>query len=233
MKRRRLIIALVGVAASPCVPAFAQSANDDAPVQRPDVKVGDKWTYLRMDYSTNAPVEAYELQVTFVSDVAILGTATILGTGKVTSAYKGRTTAAPKSGDDTDVSFTRDWNDVGSSDGVVYVGNSGTLKFPLSVGASYRADNEYRRPLLGAFHMKYERTAKVIGWERIAVPAGEFRALRIELSGFGQRLDRPMSGITPARWKVWYAPEVKRMVKFEFQEGEVHRGAELASFSVH
>ena len=163
MKRRQLIAALAGVAASPCVPTFAQSAGDDAPVQRPDVRVGDKWTYLRTDYSTNTPVEAFELQVTFISDSAILATATILGTGKVPSAYEGRTTANPKVGDETDVSFTRDWNEVASSDGAIFEGSSNTVKFPLFVGASYRADMEYKRPLLGAFHMKYERTAKVVG----------------------------------------------------------------------
>ena len=135
MKRRQLIAALAGVAAAPCVPAFAQATDADGPVQRPDVKVGDKWT-------------------------------------------------------------------------------------------------EYRRPRLGAFHIKYERTAKVVGWERIVVPAGEFRALKIELSGYGRRLDRPGSQPAAARWRIWYAPEVKRPVKFEFQEGALHRGTVLASFSV-
>jgi hypothetical protein len=233
MKRRQLIAALAGVAASPCVPTFAQSTDENAPVQRPDVKVGDKWTYIRTDYSTNSPVEAFELQVTFISESAILATASSLAIGKVTSALEGRTTALPKEGGETDVSFTRDWNEVSSSDGAVFVGSSNTVKFPLFVGASYRADMEYKRPLLGAFHMKYERTAKVVGWERVVVPAGEFRALKIELSGYGWRLDRRTSQSTTARWRIWYVPQVKRPVRFEFQEGSVHRGTELASFSVH
>ncbi len=241
IRRRDFLVAagaLLGAAdafaqSTPPRPTVGQSADDNALVQRPDVKVGDRWTYIRMDYSTNTAVEAFEEQVTFIGDSVILATATILTIGKVTWAFGRRTTATPNQGGEADVSYTRDWNIVTSSDGQVFVGHSNDFAFPLFVGASYRADREYRRPLLGSFHIKYQRTAKVVRWERVVVPAGQFRALKIELSGHGQRLDQPASRSTPARWGFWYAPEVKRTVKYEFWDPDVYRGFELASFSVH
>ncbi|MCL4802099.1 MAG: hypothetical protein KJ025_21080 [Burkholderiales bacterium] len=58
---------------------------------------------------------------------------------------------------------------------------------------------------------------KVVGWETVKVPAGEFRALRIE-----RRIDLgdfdPFRGPT-LRWETeWYAPDVKGAVKLQVIE---------------
>jgi len=64
---------------------------------------------------------------------------------------------------------------------------------------------------------------KVLGWEAVKVPAGEFRALRIE-----RRIELgdhdPFRGPT-LRWETeWYSPEVKAAVKLEvFEEYYEHR----------
>jgi hypothetical protein len=52
-------------------------------------------------------------------------------------------------------------------------------------------------------------------WERVTVPAGTFKALRLEISG--RRKISPFSPIAVYRFSiiVWYAPEVKRYVKLE------------------
>ena len=39
----------------------------------------------------------------------------------------------------------------------------------------------------GRFSVRHERTIKVIGWEEVVVPAGRFRALRIEAEGWGRK----------------------------------------------
>jgi hypothetical protein len=59
-------------------------------------------------------------------------------------------------------------------------------------------------------------TGKVLGPEKVTVPAGAFDAIKIEISG-----NRPFSGgpaqteTGPVRLKhqIWYAPKVKRVVK--------------------
>jgi len=58
---------------------------------------------------------------------------------------------------------------------------------------------------------------QVEGWEKVTVPAGTFRALRIECTG---RRSAPLSskgGLLAGRFKmnVWFAPEVKRLVRME------------------
>ncbi|MDH4093227.1 MAG: M48 family metalloprotease [Betaproteobacteria bacterium] len=52
-------------------------------------------------------------------------------------------------------------------------------------------------------------------WERITVPAGTFRALRLEFGGKRERT--PFSPIVTYRFRVrvWYAPEVNRYVRLE------------------
>jgi S1-C subfamily serine protease len=55
-------------------------------------------------------------------------------------------------------------------------------------------------------------------WEDVAVPAGKYRALRFEIVG---RRERPVftNNVFAGRFRVtvWYAPDVKRIVKLEHQ----------------
>ncbi len=76
-------------------------------------------------------------------------------------------------------------------------------------------------PTVGPFELRNERKVRVIGWETVAVPAGTFRALRIESEGSFQRTDIAVSG--SAKETAWYAPEVKRYVKWTF-ENSTFRG---------
>ena len=56
----------------------------------------------------------------------------------------------------------------------------------------------------------------VAGWEQVAVPAGKFRALRVNVAG---RRSAPIGGRTSFAGRfemsVWYAPDVKRIVRQE------------------
>ena len=62
------------------------------------------------------------------------------------------------------------------------------------------------------------------------VPAGRFRALRVEIEGPWERLDIKASG--RSRSTMWYVPAVKRWVKYVYyDEGAgAHYGEELVSF---
>jgi hypothetical protein len=73
-------------------------------------------------------------------------------------------------------------------------------------------------------------------WEQVTVPAGTFKALRLEISG--KRARSPFSSIVTYRFKVriWYAPEVQRYVRLEHIEWLSDRQAsdvvvELVKFS--
>jgi len=64
----------------------------------------------------------------------------------------------------------------------------------------------------------WRTNVKVHDWEEVAVPAGRYRALRFEIDG---ERDRPVVANSAVagrfRINVWYAPDVKRMVKLEHQ----------------
>ena len=64
----------------------------------------------------------------------------------------------------------------------------------------------------------------------LEVPAGRFRALKIEASGVWRRLDKQTSGW--ARNTVWYVPQAKRWVKTLYEDAQGKVGEELVFYVV-
>jgi hypothetical protein len=187
------------------------SAQDS--IGKPDVKVDDRWIYRRMDHRFEPPVLFYELRVSFIDSRAI----------HTVISKQGR----PR---DSDATFTPEWNGVVAVDEGIMDVKRGLLQFPLAVGRTYPALWEMRRPRVGTFHARHERTVKVVGWEEIEVPAGKFLALKLQAEGRWQRLDRKMGDW--ARDTVWYVPEVKRWVKRQYEDAQGKVGEELIFFVV-
>jgi hypothetical protein len=175
------------------------AAQSDAPVARPEVKPGDRWVYRRTDFWANKVTGSATLRVAFANDKVIQAVLT-----------RGRNET------EIDETHTAEWNAIATADGSNFTPHNGHLKFPLVVGASYPAVFENTIPRLGAFRVKHERTAKVVGWEEVTVPAGKFRALKVEVDGSFQRLDTAISG--SALTVIWYVPEVKRWVKWTYED---------------
>jgi hypothetical protein len=137
--------------------------------------------------------------------------------------------------DEIDESYTADWNAIATADGSNFTPHTGHFAFPLVVGMSYPLVFENTIPRRGAFRVRHERTARVVGWEQVSVPAGDFRALKIEVTGSFQRLDQAVSG--SATTVIWYVPAVKRWVKWTYED-RTFRGrgnwwkAELVEYKV-
>lgn len=175
------------------LPAIAQE-----PVQRPDVKVGDRWGYRLLDLSNGTQIGSSEMIVASVgSDVIQV------------VAHRG------SNSEEVDATFTTDWNQVNAVNGAVFVPHTGIFRFPLRVGSTYAADYEVLRPRQGAFRSRIRLNVTVVGWEDVVVPAGRFRALKVEGIGTFERQDMQRSG--SMRQIFWYAPEVKRWVKSEIE----------------
>lgn len=89
------------------------------------------------------------------------------------------------------------------------------VTFPLEVGKKWAAKIEWKNgTFYGVNSMKYEVVAK----EEVVVPAGKFEAYRIE--GFGFVDDKvanwgPVGGQPKVVEVFWYAPAVKRVVKYD------------------
>ena len=68
-------------------------------------------------------------------------------------------------------------------------------------------------------------TGKVVGWERVNVPAGTFNSMRIEINGLYDGLD------ARGRWNgviaetIWYVPELKAPAKWTYQDTIRGRGS--------
>lgn len=196
------------------------AAQAEAPVERPPLKPGDRWVYNRMDYWTNRVSAVRTIEVASAGERVVQVVATEPGKPEM------------------DETYTAEWNSVATT-----VANStphaGNLKFPLRVGDSYPSAYESTFGPQRNWRAQHERIGRVVGWEEITVPAGRFRALKIVVEGDFRRLDVSVAGKT--RTTVWYAPEVKRWVKFlyeddiltGFQRGPFNKfGEELVSFKV-
>jgi uncharacterized caspase-like protein len=81
--------------------------------------------------------------------------------------------------------------------------------------------------------------AKVVGRESVKVPAGRFKAIKIELTGDRGRVWGYFSAPVWAKHTLWYVPEVKRVVRHEFESidgrgKDADRGAyELLSYKLN
>ena len=187
---RVLLIALV----------FAwQSANAQQSVPKPAVKAGDTWTYQRFDKQKDKVPLYYTLTATFSDRGAIHGV----------YAYSGGRR-------ETDADWTDEWNQVARSDGGVFTTDSGLFHFPFQVGKEYEVNYDLTLPRQGNFRVLHQRLVKVVGWEEVTVPAGRFKALRIQANGTYKRQDRSLIGEVTVSY--WYVPQVKRWVKVTFQD---------------
>lgn len=191
------------------------------PIERPHVKVGDRWTYQRVNYDTGKLGGRYEMAVVFADRGVI----------QLVSTYKYKDA-------EVDTTFTADWNAV-STASRVFNPHTGWFKFPLQVGDSHKAAYDSAIPKK-KWSSRNERQVTVAGWEEVEVPAGKFRALKIVSEGRYHRLDdTSLSG--SSRNVIWYVPSIKRWAKITLENrpaggkgkgrGE-HSGEELVEYKV-
>ena len=187
-------------------------------VHRTQLQPGDRWVYHRMDYASKKVTGQRRLEVARADERAIQ---VLLG----------------KDGE-RDETYTAEWNAVATA-GAVFHPHTGLLKFPLRVGDTWPVVYESEFGPTRSWRARHEHTARVVGWEDVEVPAGKFRALKIETEGEFRRLDTTRSGT--ARYRIWYVPEVKRWVKYVYEDDVVlggprgpnnRNGEELASFAL-
>jgi hypothetical protein len=189
---------LRGLLAAALVCAAAPAA---AQVAAPALKPGDTWTYRGVDN--------YNKRVT--------GT----WTREVASAAPGGIRIVTREGNTTTESLFRAPGEIAS--GVLGDRARGTMEpalsvtpFPLTEGKTWsqkviRTDpgtNERREMLV---------TGRVRGWETVKVPAGEFKALKVERTLYLGDYDS-FRGATQRSETEWYAPEVRGPVKVQVFE---------------
>jgi hypothetical protein len=168
------------------------------PIPRPEVKAGDTWTYRQTDFQPAVPrISTYVVRVTFVGPDEIL---TINRNGS------------------RDSQWNADWGAIAlGGSGVIHDRPARFLNFPLKAGTSHELTFEVVARRGGTARSRFQQTVRVIGWEDVEVPAGKFRALKVEAKGTFYRLDASFGGWT--RHEFWYVPETKRWVKYTYEDG--------------
>lgn len=200
-------------------PAVAQAQTLTMPTVEPD----DSWTYVNtVEIGSTWRQTHQQVTVDHTSADTIATSNTVVGS-----------TQPP-----VERLAGRDWSRVRSVNGQQMVVNR-PLDFPLSTGKTwvveYTEDHPNRQHSSEHFRTPY----RVVGWESVSVPAGTFRALKIEADGewsatlapnltssSGARVDAegalsfaqtsrtmPSTGSGRTYHVFWYAPSVKRWVK--------------------
>ena len=211
--RQKLRTILCAVLSAIC---SAPSAQDPDTIKAPYVEPGDCWTYRAHGLQNREPIDTYEECVTFASKEknVIVAVARIEGSDR-----------------EIDTSYTLDWGSIVSVDGQITPGGASIFRFPMRVGDRYSIDFTYRLAVLGAWAGRSWYDIEVVGWEDVTVPAGTFRALRLEARGSTRRYDLGVTG--PLRNTYWYAPKAQRWVKQEFDSKARQYRRELVKYKLN
>ena len=187
--------------------AFAAQAisQEVAGAERPVLKPGDSWTYQRIDDWKNAVKEKYTLTVSTVSDKEIQLTRKSETSGKTMNVVQNP---------DLNI-LAGSILAIGSAN--TYSPNSGIYDFPLTVGKTWDAKSDFVVPKFDRTG-SYKLNAKVVGWEKVKVPAGEFDALKISEDGFYRSTQNGYTGTGSMGITFWYAPAIKAMVKTRYED---------------
>ena len=204
----RTILALLLVA-TPILSVGQSTAR----IVKPEIRVGDRWTYRGTNILGPGTLE-HESRVSFVDDKVILLVSTRKGDGK-----------------EFDSSWTSEWNAVTSYTGTYFRPHTGFLRFPLRIGDTYELKYDFLRPRVNTILASATGTSKVIGWDMVEVPAGTFRAMKVEFEVVVKALDG--SWAYQAQGTIWYDPEVRRWVKFQTVSPNVKGSEELLEYKLN
>jgi hypothetical protein len=192
-----LALSLGGCATAPL--SQEPPAGMPASVPSPSIAAGDSWTYRVRDGFTGLPRDDQRHQVTRVGGDRIEVAGTV------------------ERGDGSQV-YDRDWNwlrrpatDLQTFE---YSPAYQAFSFPLTPGKRWTSEATATDPRDGRrFPVRIE--GRVLGWERVRVPAGEFDALKIERRVFIGYWEYTRRGHSEIHEIDWYAPSVKWAVKRE------------------
>lgn len=199
MKRFLLSISMLLISAG-CATPLLQSppAGIPASVTAQEVRVGDDWKYALHDGYTQLPKGAMEYRVSAVQDDTV-------------------TVAVSHDDRESTEIYTRDWNwrekPMANLQNFRYSAPYPALPFPLEAGKTWRTFVQATDPVTGRVN-RVRIDGKVLGWERVKVPAGEFDALKIRRIVYAGNFDYSRSEDDIIEFD-WYAPQLGHVVKQE------------------
>ncbi|MBT9522499.1 MAG: hypothetical protein IV101_16620 [Dechloromonas sp.] len=159
-------------------------------VERPAIEVGDRWKYETKDGLTQL--------VTGQTERIITAT----GNDRIEATENG-----------SPAIYTTEWNPLETPESR-FEPASRAFKFPLAVGDKWRHEGKTLNKATGSDgRSQYE--VKVVGQEKITVPAGSFDAYKLVMEGYFTVHNMGNSRSFPFTRTYWYAPSAKASVKIE------------------
>jgi len=214
--------------AAPGAPRPQPAVNVGGSIGRPDIRVGDRWRYRVTDKFTNL-TQSVSVEVMTVTENRI----------HTHSLESTRDAASLPAAAEVIGVWDRDWNQL-SQGGIEYKPFYPVLQFPLEPGKQWSGTVQWDS---GSGTLRHQLTAQVAGWERVAVPAGSFDAVKITVRGyineFGTRNYYAQSGSISS--VIWYAPAIGQIVKKEIDHrdntpiflGHLSERWELVEYRLH
>jgi len=169
---------------------------DDA-ISMPELRIGDRWVYQRVDLwkqavtwkleqiveSVESPNAIFRYKYLESADPGILAGST------GTMGYFMSVQAERRSG--------------------LLSGVFEAVHFPLKAGMTWT--HSLKRRSFEGDVVEGEFSANAVGWEEIKVPAGTFKSMKIEHKGRWSRPEKGWSG--REEMTVWYSPDAARIVR--------------------
>jgi hypothetical protein len=189
------VAAALAACAAPTSTAPAGSAAA-ASATMPQVKVGDYWEYAVHDGWTKLPRGTYRYQVVRVDPGAVV--VQLTNDGRLLDTY---VYAPGWNGREMPLTNTQRFR---------YDPVYDAYDYPLEPGKSWHRVVRSTDVVTGHTFNTHVY-GKVLGWERVNVPAGQFDALRIERSVFAGNMEYSRSQ-EEIQETDWYVPSVRRAV---------------------
>jgi hypothetical protein len=211
---------LVSACVVPLPPPRTSALNTAEKAERPDWHVGDRWRYrslhpaqpaLRIDQVIRKEGNGYV--IAYAHRPAARGSRVVLA-------------IEPDANSEDHLTHTLALDRGIRGTGVgQYTPPFEWYRWPLEVGKQWTTDGSFKTtPPIGALfprpEERYRVTFAVETYEEITVPAGGFKAFKIRARIHGAP---PLGPLFHDDYVQWYAPAVKRYVRFEFPVG-VDRG---------
>ncbi|MFS2004689.1 hypothetical protein ACEN9F_13790 [Duganella sp. CT11-25] len=176
-------------------------AADHGPVPLPAPGVGDSWTYQYTDVWKGAKGNVNRIEVAAIDNDGVHVDVKRAASGALLSKLL----------------FSAEMNPIDRGN-MHFAPSFARYAFPLAPGKEWTSHATGDNPKAGK-RWRYRVQGKVLDWEKVKVPAGEFEALKIVVEALynGEEVGSN-GGSGHLTETVWFVPELNNFVKLDYQD---------------
>ncbi|MYM23127.1 hypothetical protein GTP46_10770 [Duganella sp. FT135W] len=183
----------------PCALAQAGTSRESVPLPTP--AIGDSWTYQYTDVWKGAKGNINRVEVAAIDEAGVHVDVRRAASGALL----------------TQQLFSPEMNPVDRG-AMHFAPSFARYAFPLAPGKEWSSDVTGNNPKQGK-NWRYHIKGKVLDWEKVKVPAGEFEALKIVVEAtYGAEDTFTKNGSGQLTETVWFVPELNNFVKLDYRD---------------